>query len=355
LSEPQGRASVYAVVVTHNRKRLLLECLESLASQDHPLLGALVVDNASTDGTLEYLRERRVADRLPIDYLRLARNGGGSEGFHYGVKHAREVGAEWIWLMDDDCEAPAGCLASLLEHERARDRGAALLAPIVTDPAGRILPLNRGWTRARWFISPIVGLSPEHVESSEVCIDHCSLAGPLVRTAAARAVDPPPRQFFIWWDDLEWSSRLRGTGDLWLLPASRLVHKDPRPAPDTSWSARWREFRDPQPFAQSWKRIYGLRNLIYCGRRDGFVNAGRALSYVLVASARALLFERPRLRSVRLLVRYASWGWNGIFRNVPPDRWGSLAHHPDPAGFIESQAIRYDRDTDGAPQLLAAT
>src|SRR3954452_22267184 len=96
--------SVFCGIVTHNRKNLLLDCLEALAGQTQPLDRVLVVDNASSDGTLEHLRASGIAARLPLDYLRLERNGGGAEGFHYAVRAGIDSGADWIWLMDDDCE-----------------------------------------------------------------------------------------------------------------------------------------------------------------------------------------------------------------------------------------------------------
>ena len=88
-------ARVHAVVVTHNRRELLLACLEALASQTHPLDGVVVVDTASTDGTTEALETAGVRERLALDYIRLARNGGGAEGFHYGLRAALETGADW--------------------------------------------------------------------------------------------------------------------------------------------------------------------------------------------------------------------------------------------------------------------
>jgi rhamnopyranosyl-N-acetylglucosaminyl-diphospho-decaprenol beta-1,3/1,4-galactofuranosyltransferase len=79
---------VVAVVVTYNRKRLLVDCLEALARQSHPVERVILVDNASTDGTEEHVRASGVAERVPVDYMRLARNGGGAEGFHFGVREA---------------------------------------------------------------------------------------------------------------------------------------------------------------------------------------------------------------------------------------------------------------------------
>lgn len=48
---------VCAVIVTYNRKELLRECLKAVLGQTRPPDHILVVDNASTDGTLEMLRE----------------------------------------------------------------------------------------------------------------------------------------------------------------------------------------------------------------------------------------------------------------------------------------------------------
>jgi GT2 family glycosyltransferase len=344
--------SIRAVVVTHNRKALLLECLEAIARQTHPVSGVLVVDNASTDGTLDALRTSGIADRSRVDYLRLERNGGGAEGFHYGVRQALRSGADWIWLMDDDCEPRPTCLADLLGSPRASDPRTVLLAPLVESAEGDVLPLNRGWLRARWFRAPLVGLSPDHYARDEVEVHHASLVGPLVRTELAAREDPPRRDFFIWFDDLEWVSRLRRHGGLWLIPRARIVHKDPRPMASLTLSAHWRDFRRGHELGQSWKRNYGLRNIVWCGRRDGYVTRGRLLSYVALAAARTLLFESHRLRSLRLTVRYAVDGWRGRFVNLPPSMWEELATHPRPRTLLQDGALRYDADVDTPVQAL---
>ena len=67
----RSRALVVAVVVTFNRRELLVRCLEALAAQTRPAVRVVVVDNASTDGTLEHLEASGVADRLEVDYVRL--------------------------------------------------------------------------------------------------------------------------------------------------------------------------------------------------------------------------------------------------------------------------------------------
>ena len=337
--------SVQAVVVTYNRRALLLECLEGIARQTHAVAGAIVVDNASTDGTRAAVEASGIADRLRIGYLRLRRNGGGAEGFHYGVREAlRADRRDWLWLMDDDCEPGPTTLADLLASPPAADPDTALVAPLVKGPDGEVLPLNRGWTRASWFRAPLVGLSPEHLGLPELEVDHVSLVGPLVRTSAAVREDPPRRDFFIWYDDLEWVSRLRRHGRLWLVPGATIVHKDPRPLTSVGARAHWRDFRRGHAFEDAWKRSYGLRNLVWCGRRDGYVTRARAASYVLVAAVRTLLFERHRLLSIRLTARYARDGWRGRFVNVPPAVWAELPRSRWLPHTFEENALRYDED-----------
>jgi rhamnopyranosyl-N-acetylglucosaminyl-diphospho-decaprenol beta-1,3/1,4-galactofuranosyltransferase len=346
--------SVRAVVVTYNRRALLLECLTGIARQTHPVDGVLVVDNASTDGTREALEASGLAGRLRIDYLRLTRNGGGAEGFHYGVREAlRPPHADWLWLMDDDCEPGPTTLADLLASPRARDPKTALVAPLVTAPDGEVLPLNRGWTRASWFRAPLAGLSPEHLALPEVEVEHVSLVGPLVRTSIAAREHPPRRDFFIWYDDLEWVSRLRRHGRLWLVPGARIVHKDPRPLTSVGLRARWRDFRRGHRFEDSWKRSYGLRNMVWCGRRDGYVTRLRAVSYVLVAAVRTLLFERRRVLSLRLTARYARDGWRGRFVNVTPGDWAALPRAARPLRALEAQALAYEGDVAEPVQTLS--
>jgi GT2 family glycosyltransferase len=338
--------SVHAVVVTHNRRALLLACLGALANQTHPLEAVTVVDNASTDGTGEALAASELRELLPVDYLRLERNGGGAEGFHYGVLAALRTDADWIWLMDDDCEPAPDALATLLRAPRASDPTAMLLAPLVETPEGEILPLNRGWLRPRWFKAPLVGLEPAHWARDELRVEHVSLVGPLVRAEAARRAGPPRRDFFIWFDDLEWTARLGRLGGLWLIPASRIVHRDERPLTDVSATALARDLLRKQTFDGMWKRVYGLRNILWTGRRDGWFTPARAITFTAVAGLRALVSGPPRLRALRLTLLYARDGWRGRFRNVSPDHWQGLADAPDPLGYLSAHALEYRSEVD---------
>ncbi|MHB1286625.1 MAG: glycosyltransferase family 2 protein [Leptospirales bacterium] len=132
----EAKERVYAVVVTFNRKSLLLECLEGLFRQTRPIDGLILVDNASEDGTPETLLKNGLISEVPPEglnqiwetrsfpepmsgapliYLRMPSNEGGAGGFHEGIKKALMERGDWFWMMDDDVEPDETCLAGIME------------------------------------------------------------------------------------------------------------------------------------------------------------------------------------------------------------------------------------------------
>ena len=102
---------IATIVVTYNRKELLLECLEHLFDQSYGS-DIIVVDNNSDDGTEEALRE--LIEKKKIQYINTGANLGGAGGFQYGIKYATESGYDYLWIMDDDSMPTSNALEELL-------------------------------------------------------------------------------------------------------------------------------------------------------------------------------------------------------------------------------------------------
>jgi hypothetical protein len=162
------------------------------------------------------------------------------------------------------------------------------------------------------------------------------------------------REMFIRFEDVEYFSRLGEPDSMWLIGPSRIAHKDPRPVAGADLRTMWGDYSQRIPFSQQWKRLYGWRNQLYCGFRDGYVHIGHALSHLLVQAVRTILFHERPLRTLHLLAIYALEARRGRFRNVPPARWSGLARARSVRPFLDRESLRYDEDAAPAPVALAA-
>ena len=211
--------SIWAVVVTYNRRDLLSECLNALRSQSRPPDRVLVVDNASTDGTAKLVR----SEFEEVELLALPENAGGAGGFHAGLEHAYKGGAEWMWLMDDDTIARPDALDALLAAP-ARLQGRAaplLLGSRVVWTNGELHPMNYPSFKrepAEQFIEATRrGLLPLRM---------ATFVSLLVHRDAVAGFGLPLAHYFIWSDDIEYTARVLRTGPLgYLVPESTVEHR----------------------------------------------------------------------------------------------------------------------------------
>jgi GT2 family glycosyltransferase len=245
---------VCAVVVTFNRCALLRRCLEALQSQSHVPDSILVVNNASTDGTEEMLRQE--FPQLPV--LRLEQNMGGAGGFHAGMKQAYEEGYDWLWLMDDDGVPAPDCLENLLEHA-APNR---VLVPIQQDSSGRHYGLTV-WRGQHVDIAAEIKAAPGAQRDDFLF----AFVGPLIPRQIVERIGLPNKDFFIWLDDWDYATRIRRQPDLEIVavPNATFFHEAGGASREVRFLGR-RSIRSTQP---AWKIYYGARNGLYLLTRGG--------------------------------------------------------------------------------------
>lgn len=117
---------ICAIVVTYNRKHMLATCLRTILEGELVPEQILVVDNASSDGTAEFVNANFPAG---VTVLRLSQNRGGAGGFKAGVAEALRLGHEYLWLMDDDHEVESSALRIMAEQMTAQ--GADVAGPVI--------------------------------------------------------------------------------------------------------------------------------------------------------------------------------------------------------------------------------
>lgn len=200
----QSRA-VAAVVVTYNRRDLLEQCLRAIEHQTHRPDLIVVIDNASSDATADFLAERtwEITHRVHT----LKRNYGGAMGFAVGMAAALAAGAESVWLMDDDAIPTPSALEYLLEDSKVASEGGrrpAFACSMVVWTDGSVARMNIPRANAIW------NETGAHLGRPVVDVDSASFVSVLIPAEHIRAVGLPHVGYFKWYDDTEYTLRLRG-------------------------------------------------------------------------------------------------------------------------------------------------
>jgi rhamnopyranosyl-N-acetylglucosaminyl-diphospho-decaprenol beta-1,3/1,4-galactofuranosyltransferase len=209
-----GHETVAVVVVTMNRADLLAGMLAGLAAQTRRPDVVVVVDNASTDHTLDVLAAHAAGpDPLPLDVVEQKTNTGGAGGFHAGVRRAYDGGWDRIWLMDDDVVPAPDCLATLMATD-----GDCLMS-VREDREGRLVEK----AAVRFDLANPLAIRPKtaSVETTYgtreampplVELENVAFEGYLVRRRVVDAIGLPDPTYFIFYDDVDWAIRARRAG-----------------------------------------------------------------------------------------------------------------------------------------------
>ncbi|MBB3229537.1 glycosyltransferase family 2 protein [Halomonas stenophila] len=208
---------VIAVVLTYNRKELLQRCLEAIQAQTRPCDDIIVINNASTDGTLEMLNDGSFSD---IKIYTLKENKGAAGGFNLGFRVAYDNGADHVWMMDDDVIPEPTALEALLEadallEEKRTPR--SYLVSMAYSEAGRLtnLPYLSEWHKNHW---------PQYLEHGLVAVGYSTFVSILVPRRILETYGLPIAEMFIWGEDAEFTLRITREAPGYLVGDSKVAH-----------------------------------------------------------------------------------------------------------------------------------
>lgn len=244
---------VTALVVTYNRKALLLRCLDALAQQTVPPQQIVLIDNASTDGTESALEIAGWLARPNFRYVKLEENTGGAGGFSHGLGliSASQTNG-WVWMMDDDALPRLDALECLISKgvDSRHVYGSATVS-------GQRLawPMTQLATKKR--ISTVSDL-PDCTE-----VQFVPFLGFMVHSNLIQKIGLPESGYFLAADDVEYCLRAKAHGaQVYLIGNSQIEHP---PAQDYFVRLLWRKVYCLE--LPPWKRYYDTRNRILVARR----------------------------------------------------------------------------------------
>ena len=188
--------NICTVVVTYNRLDMLRQCISALQNQTTPC-DILVVDNASTDGTSEWL-----ASINNIIHIRMFENTGGAGGFNKGMREAVLRSYDYIWLMDDDTIPSADALEKLIEADRVLKGRYGWLSSVPFWTDGHVCIINKQKVHSSYYEDA------QFLQYGLLRAVHATFVGLFLKRETILKAGLAIKEFWIWGDDIEYTRRL---------------------------------------------------------------------------------------------------------------------------------------------------
>lgn len=289
---------VYIVVLSWNYQAYTLGCLESIARLRGPEFHVLLVDNASTDGTVEAVRQAFPQVEIQVNDEDL----GFARGMNVGMELALQRGAEYVLIVSNDTVLDEGALEGLVAAaESAPDVG--IVSPLIYYPGRELVWYASGYRRRFWPGLRMEGFGVRdrpryHVRREVDYVTGCVL---LLRSAMLAEVGFFDPAFFMYHEDLDLCERARRAGWRILVAPEAIVehlgsasYGEFSPTKWTFWG------RYTVPFYQRHYRWPRLSLVVYIG-------------WVIVRET-----LRGNGRIVRPLLRGVREGWQEFFGPQSP-------------------------------------
>jgi len=206
---------IAAVVVTYNRLNLLKECIEALRNQTSKVDELIIVNNGSTDGTEEWLKEQN-----DITLITQA-NLGGAGGFFTGIKTAYEKGHDWIFCADDDVSIEdSNFLGKFLKYSHNFPQNTYAISCMQKYDDGSFFIMSQKFSKLSKKIINI----PYDKKDFLIPTSLFSFAGVFIKREAVLEVGLPLKELFISYDDAEYAARICKKGLIFSGPSLVVNH-----------------------------------------------------------------------------------------------------------------------------------
>lgn len=236
-----------SVIVTFNRKEKLIGALRCLMEQTEKPQKIFLIDNCSTDGTEELLKEKGFLDNSLIDYQKMDKNYGGSGGFYYGIKSAMEHSElfDYLSISDDDAFYEDNYFELIDKAANKHPECKAFCGTVLYEDGTVQTDHRRKVVNGKWIKELDVPVSDYQ---NDFYLDTFSFVGCVISKEVLNQIGLPNKDYFIYYDDTEYSLRVRELTKVINVVEAKIIHKTPR--------------KDTAVVNISWKNYYGIRNQI---------------------------------------------------------------------------------------------
>ena len=188
---------VNIIVLNYNGNNYLEKCLKSLFCLNYPNFEVVVVDNNSTDGSLETARKK-----FPrITYIKNEENLGFSAGNNVGIKYSLERMADFVLMLNNDTEVEVGLLSKLVSR-MGKEPKLGVVSPIILFSNSDKIWFSGG--KIDWL-----KMKTAHIDGGLDFISGCAM---FVRAEVFRKIGLFDEDFFLYWEDADFSVRAKRAG-----------------------------------------------------------------------------------------------------------------------------------------------
>lgn len=236
------------VLVTFNRLDKLKIALECYEKQSYLPKSMIVVNNASNDGTKEYLDEwLKKKSKIKKEVVHLNKNTGGSGGFYEGLKRSIKTNLDYVWVSDDDAFPEDNCFEIANDYLKKNSKKdiSAICGTVVN--RGEIDIVHRRRLKKGLMFIFQSFISKKEYKKDVFELNLFTYVGTFINVKKMKKVGITEKNYFIYCDDTEHSYRLSTVGKILCLPAIKIIHDGPL-----------NNGRD----GVTWKLYYGIRNSI---------------------------------------------------------------------------------------------
>jgi hypothetical protein len=228
---------VISVILNTNRCEDTLACLASLEKTTYPNQRTIVLDNASTDGSVEAIRSQFASVQL----IELEQNLGYAGNNNFGVELAIRQDADWVFVLNEDTIVAPDCIRNLIEAAKSNPR-AGILGPTVYHNAEPDVIQSAGvrlaWNWSTFHLGQNEPDRGQYGSPSQVdCVSGCAL---LIKRQVIQEIGALDARFFYYWEETDWCKRASlGGWEVLHVPAAKIWHKgvqvDYSPSPNVTY------------------------------------------------------------------------------------------------------------------------
>jgi GT2 family glycosyltransferase len=223
ISPDKGPVAI--VVLNYNGASVLPALLESLDRQAYPSLRVFMVDNASADQSLDYLRAYKSKGEMEL--IANDSNLLFSGGNNVGIRKALDWGAKYVLLLNNDTIVPPRLVNQLVDFLQSHSNVGIVGPMIHFGDAKNIIWAAGGMVSTWWGIVKHRGIrAADNGQFSEPSkVDYVSGAALMARSEVFNKIGLLDPSFPMYYEDTDFCFRARKAGfEIWYVPTDPLIH-----------------------------------------------------------------------------------------------------------------------------------